>query len=234
MSAGNDQLRTELDRKFQPPIDVLLDPSLLVADRVLERLANSPVFASQTQATLGRTPTEPRLGDLYVPGTFRELVSSGDQSTVQKTDVWDFYRRQAEAAFPDDVIDLLEGNGVDKYSAETTSTPLRWTNAIDDHDRQERLLAILREEFAFLQSGGLVLSRTPAAFEAFRDAGVPIIDLGRAELIPELRETLTDIGYQNPAGVCAFGVSTAGSTTDALAGSVLDSPSDVLLYRIGD
>ncbi|UIO99883.1 hypothetical protein Hbl1158_00480 [Halobaculum sp. CBA1158] len=234
MSAGNDQLRTELDRKFQPPIDVLLDPSLLVANRSLERLADSTVFASQTQATLGRTPTEPRLGDLYVPATFHELLSSEEQSTVQKTDVWDFYRGQAEAAFPDDVVDLLDENDVETYSSETASDDLEWANVVDDPDRQERLLAILDEEFSFLHSGELVLSRTSAAFEAFRDAGVPTVDVGKAELAPEIRETLIDVGYQDPASVCAFGVSTAGSTTDALVGSVLAHPSDVLLYRVGD
>jgi len=70
MSAGNDQLRTELERKFELPIDVLLDPSLLVASRSLDRLSDSNVFTSQTQATLGRTPTQPRLGELYVPAAF--------------------------------------------------------------------------------------------------------------------------------------------------------------------
>jgi len=234
MGAGNDQLRTELDRKFQPPIDVLLDPSLLVADRTLERLSDSPVFASQTQATLGRTPNEPRLGDLYVPATFHELISSGNQSTVQKTDVWDFYRGQAEAAFSDDVVRILDENGVDAYSGEIPPTLLRETNAIDDPDRQERLSTILGEEFSFLQSGGVVLSRTSAAFDAFRNTGVPTIDVGEAELKPELRETLTDIGYRNPAGICAFGVSTAESTADALVGDILADPSDVLLYRLGD
>jgi len=72
-----------------------------------------------------------------------------------------------------------------------------------------------------LQSGGLVLSRIPAVFETLRDAGVPTTDLGRAELTPELRETLIDIGYQNPAGVCAFVVSTAESTANALRGESL-------------
>lgn len=234
MNAGNDQLRTELDRKFQPPIDVLLDPSLLVAHRALEHLADSSIFASQTQATLGRTPTEPRLGDLYVPATFHELISSSDQSTVQKTDVWDFYRGQAEAAFSDDVVQILDKNDVNAYSGEIPSTLLRQTNAVDEPDRQERLSTIIGEEFTFLQSGGVVLSRTSAAFDAFRDAGVPTIDLGEAELKPELRETLTEIGYRNPAGTCAFGVSTADSTADALVGDVLADPSDVLLYRLGD
>lgn len=234
MSTGNDQLRAELDRKFQPPIDVLLDPSLLVAGRPLERLANSTVFASQVQATLGRTPTEPRLGDLYVPATFRELLSGEVESTVQKTDVWDFYRGQADAAFPDDVVEILNENSVDAYSEKITSGELYKTNALDEPDRQQRLLSILGEEFSFLQSGGLVLSRTSAAFDVFRDAGVPTINVGEAELEPELEETLTDIGYRNPAGICAFGVSTAESTADALVGDIFADPSGVLLYRLGD
>jgi len=134
VNSNNDRLRTELDRKLQPPVDVLVNLSLLVADRVLEWLANSPIFASQMQTTLSGMPTEPRLENLYAPATFHELVSSGDQSTVQKADVWDFYRGQAEAAFPNGVIELLEENGAERYSAETTSALLHWTNAIDDYD----------------------------------------------------------------------------------------------------
>jgi hypothetical protein len=234
MGAGNDQLRTELDRKFQPPIDVLLDPSLLVADRTLERLSESSVFASQTQATLGRTPTQPRLGDLYVPATFRDLLSGENQSTVQKSDVWDFYRGQAEAAFADDVERLLDENGVESHSSERPPIVPSLTEAVNNPGRQERLVTILGEEFSFLQSGGIVLSRTSAPFDAFCDTGVPTIDLGKAELEPKLDEVLSDIGYQNPASVCAFAVSTAESTVDALVGDLLKNPSDVLLYRLGD
>jgi hypothetical protein len=234
MGAGNDQLRTELENKFRPPVDVLLDPSLLVANRSLKRLTNSTIFASQTQATLGRTPTEPRLGNLYVPATLHKLLSSEERSPVQKTDIWDFYRGQAEAAFPDDVIDLLAENDVETYSSEAVSDALQWSNVVDDSNRQEQLLAILDEEFSFLHSGGLVLSRTSAAFEGFRDEGIPTIDVGKAELAPQLHETLTDIGYRDPASVCAFGVSTAGSTTDALTGNILANPSDLLLYRLGN
>ncbi|WP_158056528.1 hypothetical protein [Halorussus halophilus] len=234
MRNGNDQLRTELDRKFQPPIDTLLDPSLLVANRSLERLVNSGIFTSQTQATLGPTPTKPRLGDLFVPATFHKLVSDEKQSTVRKTAVWDFYRGQAEAAFRDDIIDLLDENDVEVFSAETTPAFLSQTNVIDDPDRENRRLTILTEELSFLQSGGVVLSRTSTAFEALRDAGVVTIDIGNAELDPELRETLTGIGYGSPAEICAFGVSTAETTADALTANVIDRNSNLLLYQLGD
>ena len=118
MSAGNDQIRTELERKFEPPIDVMIDPSLLVASRSLSRLSDSNVFTSQTQATLGGTPTQPRLGDLYVPAVFYSLLTDETESTVQKSNLWDFYRGQAEPAFPDDVGDLLDQNGVEGFSGE--------------------------------------------------------------------------------------------------------------------
>lgn len=234
MSAGNDQLRTEIDRKFQPPIDVLLDPSLLVSSRSLTRLAGSTILMSQTQATLGGKPTEPRLGDVYVSATFHNMVSGGSQPAVQKTEVWDFYRGQAEAAFQDDVVDFLEEYDLNIFSDETTPAALSWTNVFDEPDRHERLLSTLEEELSFLQSGGLVLSRASATFEAFRDTGIPTIDLGTAKLIPELRETLTDIGYDAPASTCAFGVSTADSTVDALTANVLDENASFLLYQLGE
>jgi len=233
MSADHNSLRTELDRKFQSPIDVLIDPSLLVASRSLNRLSNSKVLASQTQATLGRTPTEPRLGNLFVPTTFHELISDKKQPAVQKTDVWDFYRGQAEPSIIEDIIEILNENEVDEFSEESASVELNWTNALDAPDQQEQLLLILKEELSFLQSGGIVLSRTSAAFETFRDAGVPSIDVGKAELLPQLRETLTDLGYRSPASVCGFGVSTAKSTVDALTGGVLTQNPELLLYRLG-
>jgi len=152
---------------------------------------------------------------------------------VQQTGVWDFYRGQAEAAFPADIVEILDENNVNAYSEETISDELRRTSTLDDPDRQRQLLSILGEELSFLQSGGLVLSRTSAALEVFRDAGVPTINIGDAELEPELEETLTDIGYGDSAGICVFGVSTAESTVDALAENILAHPSDLLLYQLG-
>jgi hypothetical protein len=62
---------------------------------------------------------------------------------------------------------------------------------------------------------------------------VPTIDLGQADLEAEVRQTLADIGYENPASICAFAVADVGLTTDALIGDVLSSHSDLLLYQVG-
>jgi hypothetical protein len=226
-------LRANLVERFQPPIDVLLDPSLLVSSSSLTRLSNSNVFESQTQATLGSRPTKPRVGNLFVPSTFRRLIESEEQLDVQKTSAWNFYRRQAEGAFRDEIIELLDQNDVSVFTNQDTPSGLHWENAFDDPDRRERLKEILEEELAFLRSGGVVLSRTPNFVETFRDVGVPLVDAGQAELQSDLEETLVDIGYRHPAGLCAFGVPNAGDVVDALVGNVLETRSDLLLYQIG-
>lgn len=233
MGSSNDQLRTELSGKFRPPLDVLLDPSLLVASSSLERLTDSKVFESQTQATLGEMPTKPRIGTLCVPAAFRELLEGGDQHDVQNTNMWDFYRGQAETASRDQIVASLDQNGVSEFSSDSQPSELQWENALDKSTRDRRLLETLGEEHEFLRSGGVVLSRTQTFVKALRDAGSPTVDIGKAQLTTELRDRLADIGYKDPAGVCVFGVSSAGSTVDALVDDILSAKSDLLLYRLG-
>lgn len=233
MSAGNDHLRRELDAKFRPPLDVLLDPSLLVARSSLERLTGSKIFESQTQATLGEMPTKPRIGDLCVPATFRELLESGDEQVVENTGAWSFYRGQAEAASRDQIIDSLDSNGVTGFSVDSSLTELQWEDALDGSVPDGDLQKTLDEECEFLRSGGIVLSRTPTFVKTLRDAGLPTVDIGNASLDADISEKLADIGYRSPASVCVFGVSTAGSTVDALVGNILSTNTDVLLYRLG-
>lgn len=233
MAAENDSIRSEISGKFQPPVEILLDPSLLVADVLLTRLADSAVFTSQTQATLGQ-PTTPHIGNLRVPATFHKALDSEKQIDLQQTSMWNLFRGQAEGALSEEILDILDQNGVGKYEAETGLLDIQLANALNDSHQTERLLQVLREECSFLQSGGILLSRTPTSIEILRDAGVPTLDLGDAELVPDVRDTLTDIGYENPASICVFAVSTANSTVDALAGDVLSTNPDLLLYRIGD
>jgi len=147
--------------------------------------------------------------------------------------LWDFYRGQAEPAFPDDVGDLLDRNGVEGFSGEA-HVDLQWRNAVNDPDRRKRLLMSLEEEFAFLANGGVLLSRLPTALSALRDAGLPTVDIGNAELALELRDTLTGIGYRTPADICSFAVSSAQSTADALTEGILRTTPDVILYQLGD
>jgi len=226
-------IRSELSGKFKSPIDVLLDPSLFISNALLKRLSESTVFKSQTQATLLQ-PTKPQIGELYIPATFRELIENDSQLDIQQTSAWNFFRGQSEGALREEIIDALDQNNVSKFSIENQLSDLRWRNALDDNTRTERLEQILSEEYTFLQSGGVLLSRTPRAIRALRDAGVPTLDLGKAELEPDVYDTLTDIGYKNPATSCAFGVTTADATVDVLVGDVLSANSELLLYELGD
>mgnify|MGYP000495353965 CR=1 FL=1 len=228
MSRGNEQLRKELEARFQPPIDVLLDPSLLTARTSLGRLDDSVLFKSQKQATLGQTPSVPTLGEIHVPGAFVDAIENNGQSVGGGTTVWEFYRGQADGAPSEKVVRLIEENSVKRFRSDGA-------NILDiDNGRSEQLRRILAEELAFISSGGIVLSRSSATFSQLRDAGAPTVDVGKATLDTRVLEKLTEIGYRDPARVVVFGVGSAPSTIDALVGSVIDSPSDVLLYRIGD
>lgn len=234
MSRSFGSLRTELDEKLQPPIDVMLDPSLLASGTSLDRLETSTVLEAQTQATLDFSPTTPRVGNLYVPASFRQLIDRREQFDVQKTDVWNFYRGQANRAYREDILELLDQNDIKPFEAEDASSiGVELKTALGEDHRNERLTTALIEELAFLRTGGVIVSRTPAALDALRDAGVPTIDVGKAELQSGVCTTLEDIGYRDPASVAAFGISNDSAVVDALAGDILSSHADLLLYRIG-
>lgn len=232
MPTNLDRLRSELEGKLQPPVDVMLDPSLLVATTTLDRLADSTLFDAQTQATLGQTPTEPRVDDIHVPAPFRRLFDAEGQTDVPTTATWNFYRGQAETAPPEEIGQLLDSYDMRDYDDDTT-TGLHWAAALDEAHHSDRLIATLETEYAFLAEGGVLLSRTPTSLDALRDAGVASIDLGRAELVDTLHDRLTDIGYRDPATICALGLASASAVVDGLVGTLLGSHADLLLYRLG-
>lgn len=232
MSTEINQVRSELEGKLEPPVDVMLDPSLLVAATTRERLADSTLFEAQTQATLDRMPTQPRVGSLYVPASFRQLLETIEQVDVSTTAGWNFYRGQAEAATGSDIVDLLDAHDVGSFDG-VKSVPLDWLAALDEAYRHDHLTTALEETRAFLADGGILLSRTPASLDALRDAGVVTIDLGRANLDSEVHDDLTDIGYGDPASICALGVSSATATVSGLVDDLLADRADLLLYRLG-
>lgn len=229
MSEGIAQLRKELDSRFQPPIDVLIDPSLLTARTSLERLKDSVLFESRKQATLGQTPTKPGLGEVYVPGNFADAMESDGQSVGGRSIVWEFYRGQADGASREEIIGLIDENGVMRFHDERADKSLNFENAMS-----EQLREILVDELAFISSGGVVVSRSSATFNELRDAGVATVDVGKATLDTRVLDKLTEIGYRDPARVVVFGVGSVPSTVDALVGRIFDAPSDILLYRIGN
>lgn len=232
MPTDLDVLASELEGRLQPPVDVMLDPSLLVASASLKRVADSDLFDAQAQATLGQTLTEPQVDDIHVPAAFRDLLNESEQIGTTRTPAWNFYRGQADPASTGAIVDLLEQYSVSSSAGRINST-LNWTHAIEPSGRSERLQTMLEEECAFLVDGGVLLSRTPESLRTLRDAGVVTLDLGRAQLAGETRERLTDLGYGDPASLCAFGISTVSSTVNGLAGNLLADHAELLCYRIG-
>lgn len=231
MTNGNNRIRTELERKFEAPVDIMVDPSLLVARKSFDRLSDSTVLDSQTQATLGRIPTEPRIGGLYVPATFCELLKTHEQLEGQNTTAWNYFRRTAAGTSPEAIVGLLDENDIDEYADETPE--LFWKNALSESHRQDELIEILGEEFSFVKNGGIILSRTPVSVETLRDAGTPTIDVGKAKMNSDLHDTLHEVGFENPANAVFFALSNADATVGALVDSILAHNSDLILYRLG-
>ena len=232
MPTDLDVLASELEGKLQPPVDVMLDPSLLVASASLDRMANSELFDAQAQATLGQSPTKPRVGGIHVPGTFRDLLDESDRIDTKRMPAWNFYRGQADPAETGAAVKLLDEHGVHPFT-ERAETCLNWSGAIDASQRSDRLVAMLEEEYEFLADGGILLSRTPESLRVLRDAGVVTVDIGRAELAADTRERLVDVGYGDPASCCAFAISTVSETVNGLASNLLDDHADLLCYRLG-
>jgi hypothetical protein len=71
------------------------------------------------------------------------------------------------------------------------------------------------------------------SLDLLRDAGVTTVDIGRAELDAEVRDALLDIGYREPASVCAFGISSASEVAQSLVGDLLGTRGGVLVHRFG-
>jgi hypothetical protein len=232
MSADLDALRSELEGKLDPPVDVMLDPSLLVADASRERLSDSPLFEAKTQATLGQAPAQPRVDSLYVPHAFRELIEAEGESNATTTTAWNLFRGRADGATVDAVTGLLDSHGVESYDGWPAFDP-KWGAALEVEERTDRLTSMLGEICGFLADGGVLLSRTPVSLNHLRDAGVTTVDIGQAELDAEVSDALLDIGYREPASVCAFGIASASEVAHSLVGDLLGTRGGVLVYRFG-
>lgn len=233
MGIETDRLRVAIERKFQPPVDLLLDPSLLATERSFRRLQNSQLFESQAQATLGGTPDQPPVERIRVPGAIGELLATNSSAAVTETSVWEFFRGKARGSTPAAVSQFLDRHDVASFAPEPTTETRDWNRAVRESAGAGRLGDVLAEEYQFLHPGGVILSRTSNSVEMLRDAGTPTIDIGSAPLTKPLEDQLARIGYPEAASVCAFGVADVDSTVDALSGDVLSESSDTILYKLG-
>lgn len=233
MGIDTERLRVSVERKFQPPVNILLDPSLLATERSFGRLQESQLFKSQTQTTLGGTPNQVPVENIRVPKAIRELLGTNPSSGITETSVWEFFRGKARGSTPAAVNQFLDQHDIESFNPEPTTEAQTWNQTIRESAGAGRLGDVLADEYQFLESGGVILSRTSKSVEMLRDSGTTTIDIGSAPLAETLKDQLERIGYPDTAGVCAFGVADVGSTVDALSGDVLSESPDMLLYKLG-
>jgi hypothetical protein len=227
-----ENIRGELSTLFDPPTDLMLDPSMLVAASTLERLADSQLFEAHTQATLFQSAGDTHVCDVYVPETFHRLLVQEGRVDAERTEAWNQYKRQATPATPASITERIDELGISVYAGRDRgdiTTP--FTNGEDTDN--EWLTGILEDSLTFLVEGGVLFLRSGVTLDALRDAGVPTLDIGDATLAEKLDTRLKRIGYGDPATLCAFGLRSGGTVLEALNDTVLSAPADALVYRVG-
>jgi len=233
MGIDTERLRVTVERKFQPPVNILLDPSLLATERSFRQIQDSQIFKSQTQATLGGTPNQTPVENVRVPRAIEELLATNSSSEITETSVWEFFRGKARGSTPTAIEQFLEQNDIEPFGPEPTTETQYWSQTVRESTGDGRLGDVLAEEYQFLESGGVILSRRSKSIELLRDAGTTTIDVGGASLMETLKERLERIGYPGAASVCAFAVADVDSTVDALSGGILSDSSGIVLYKLG-
>lgn len=234
MGIDTDRLRVTIERKFQPPVNLLLDPSLLATERSFRRLQDSQLFESRTQATLGGTPDQTPVEDIQVPRAIGELLSTDPSSEITETSVWEFFRGKARGSTPAMVSKFLDQYDIESFDPDPTTEARYWSRTVRESAGNGRLGDVLADEYQFLESGGVILSRTSKSVEMLRDTGTITIDIGSASLADTLKDRLERIGYPETAGVCVFAVADVGLTVDTLSGDVLSESPGMILYKLGD
>lgn len=232
MTSPLEDIRGELSTHFDPPTDVMLDPSLLVAANTLDRLGDSRLFEAHTQATLFQSSGETHVGEVFIPATFHRLLGQKTGVDAERTEAWNQYKQQATPAEPANITNSIDDLGISIYAADDQSSSTEPLHGIED-EHNEYLIGVARDTLAFLADGGLLFLRGGATVDDLRDAGVPTLDIGDAVLTEELATRLERIGYGDPATLCAFGLTSGGTVLEALTDSVLSAPCETLIYRIG-
>ena len=227
-----EDIRGELSTLFDPPTDLMLDPSMLVAASTLERLADSQLFEAHTQATLFQSAGDTHVGEVYVPESFHRLLVQEGRVDTERTEAWNQYKRQATPATPASITESIDGLGISVYAGPDRSDITTPFTDGEDTDN-EWLTGIIEEALAFLVNGGVLFLRTGVTLDALRDAGVPTLDIGNATLTEKLETRLERIGYGDLATLCAFGLTSGGTVLEALTDTVLSAPADTLVYRVG-
>lgn len=233
MVIDTERHRVTVERKFQPPVNLLLDPSLLATERSFKRLQDSQLFKSQTQSTLGDTPDRAPVENIRVPRAIGELLATNSSSEITEASVWEFFRGKARGSTPTAVNQFLDQYDIESFDPEPTTEAQYWSRRVGELAGDGRLGDVLAEEYQFLESGGVILSRTSKSIEMLRDAGTTTIDIGSASLVEILKDQLEWIGYPETASVCVFAVAGVDSTVDTLSGDVLSDSSDMIIYKLG-
>lgn len=140
---------------------LLIDPSLLVSERAFDAVVESASLA------------EP--GSLFVPRTFHELAASGELPYVEP--VAGFFGASSDVTFLHMVREAISFLPLAPYPSQDAVLLRAEVRYPEIRVADPVLLAILREEWAFLQSMSWIASRVRRPFSAFLRGGAAAVEL---------------------------------------------------------
>ena len=166
--------------------EVMIDPSLLVAERTMEKTIELAVDYSKVDC------------GFFIPRTFLRAIKSN--AITKENPLIRFYLQNAAPADIEYLQSLLVeyqknirihvfgDEYFSKYEKFKAAIPeyLKWYEVSQEND----LVNCLFEEWVFLQENSWIVSRSKKVFVKFKDAGAICVELGRKTLDDAIRRTL--------------------------------------------
>lgn len=223
-----DDVEEFLEEEFTPPYDVMIDPSLLTSQRKLTELRNSPVLRDEEI-------------NLSVPASLVESLEQLDRYDIRRRMVISEFAGQAQQASGEEIISVIREHSIREFSQNETELPIQenvdfqWKNAFDGQniDDYEYVRRNLEDTFAYLATASKLLGRISYSVDRLRDAGVRVVDIGKAKVNNFYGDALEDVYHPKLAKYCVFSVAnSAPYLIDPVCAVMLQSSIDFTLYKI--
>lgn len=213
--------------EFTGPHKVMIGPTLLASELRLSDVRESKLFEQDNVR-------------VTIPAAFLNALTNLDEYDVRTKRVISAFAGQAREASPEEILEFADEVNIQPFSYDDAELDmskvqaLNWKRALGpSHDGEfEYVKRTLWDVFAFLVSSSKLLSRISYAVDRLRDAGVRVVDVGKAELVPRYESELQEIGWQDLGKFVTFSISNSAPMVDPILGTILTTTIDYTLYKI--
>lgn len=225
----------EFRDEFSAPHAIMVGPTMLSAAPKLKEVVKSPL--------LDRDDV-----DVLVPHAFTIALHREDRLHVREQ-ILRVFARDAQPADWLDVVKFVDRDGVSKFSSSEVdlgfdvNKDLDWERSLQAGEEDTRssenqtvvanLQFVLQDMLAFLVTSSTLFSRVSYSVDRIRDAGVRVVDVGKARLNSQYEETLRGLEWGDLAKFATFGIAnSAPQWMDPVWGAMLQTSIDCTLYMV--